>query len=444
MKNKIAVFLFICFFIFNLFIVSNIYAQEHEGDVLYYNGVVYDLSLLTIDYRPEFLTYVLQDIDEKLAKQLKGKGESRVHGVMIVADYYVINGAEIRKTPDEKYILFLSELLAEDFLNIPRAVKGLEKLSDSDIRGMDAQVKREEQIDTILDGGEEAFEKKDEKEPWLGGLLKAQSDVIKGATAFFSGFSDSGDIIIREYRKPFNTVFPKDLIKPYSIRARKNEKEINELFEKGDELFLADDLEGALGYYEKAVWVDPQSAEVYSRRALLFTEMEQYDRAIEDLNKVLTLGEQTADIYNTRGDLYVLVNALDLAELDYSKAIEIQPDYAEAYFNRGYVEDQRGDFLRAIDDYTKAIELVPDYVESFSNRGFVYYELEEYEKAEKDFSRAIVIDPNFGEAYANRAMINFFQEEYLDSWFDVEKCVELNVPVDPQFLSSLKEAYPRP
>ena len=425
-------------------IVPGLFAQSPQAsDIILYQGVVYDISLLDADYQVESLTYVLQEIDQQIAKQYRKMDDARIHGVKIVADYYVINGAEIRKTPDQKFVLFLSELMVDDFRNIPRAVKGLEKLTESDIRGMYIQAKREENLNAILEGDDGYFDQKKE-ETWVGGLLKAQSNFVKGISDFINDLSGKNNVIVKDYHHFFDDILPKDLIEPYSFGDRKTHREANVYFEAGGRLFMAGDLDAALEAYKKAIWADPKFVEGYHHRALVFIEMKNFDRAFEDFNKALDLDNHAASIFNNRGDLYLLINNVEMAILDYSRAIDADPEFAEAYFNRGYAQDQRNYFFQALDDYTKALELVPNYAQSYSNRGYVYYKLKKYSKAGSDFSSAIEIDPNFGEAYSNRALIYYFQEAYEESWQDVIRCEALGVELDPQFLSTLEEVYPRP
>ena len=55
-------------------------------------------------------------------------------------------------------------------------------------------------------------------------------------------------------------------------------------------------------------------------------------------------------------DLGQYENAID----NYTKAIQLDPDYAKAYLNRGNAYDDLDQYQRAIQDYDKVIQLDPD------------------------------------------------------------------------------------
>jgi len=74
---------------------------------------------------------------------------------------------------------------------------------------------------------------------------------------------------------------------------------------------------------------------------------------------------------------------------DLTKVIQLNPDSAEAYYNRGEAHFHFEQYDKAIDDYTKAIELNPYYAEAYIHRGIAYYELADYEAAHSDFSTYI-------------------------------------------------------
>ena len=64
-------------------------------------------------------------------------------------------------------------------------------------------------------------------------------------------------------------------------------------------------------------------------------EQEQYQEALENLNKAIEYNPDFANAYNLRGQVRFKTGKHGDALNDYSKAIEINPDYAEAYYNRG-------------------------------------------------------------------------------------------------------------
>jgi tetratricopeptide (TPR) repeat protein len=59
-----------------------------------------------------------------------------------------------------------------------------------------------------------------------------------------------------------------------------------------------------------------------------------------DYNKAIEINPQYAELYNNRGIVYYDLKEYDKAIKDYNKALEIDPQYAMAYFSHKY---QKGD-----------------------------------------------------------------------------------------------------
>jgi len=75
---------------------------------------------------------------------------------------------------------------------------------------------------------------------------------------------------------------------------------------------------------------------------------------IADVNKVKVFPDN-ADIYNLRELAYFKAGQYDKAIEDYNKAITLKPDYMDAYYSRGvaYVRKASSDFSRACEKGNK-------------------------------------------------------------------------------------------
>ncbi|MBU4462359.1 MAG: tetratricopeptide repeat protein [Proteobacteria bacterium] len=73
-------------------------------------------------------------------------------------------------------------------------------------------------------------------------------------------------------------------------------------------------------------------------KALAFWEngkLTDTDKALEYLNKAISLDSNYAEAYNNRGIAWGKKGNYDRAISDYNKALELNPEDAEAYYNRG-------------------------------------------------------------------------------------------------------------
>ena len=70
---------------------------------------------------------------------------------------------------------------------------------------------------------------------------------------------------------------------------------------------------------------DPVTAGAYSRRASLFGQLRDWDRALADFAKAIELEPRNADVWTRRANFYVDQGQWEKALADFEKALEVQP-----------------------------------------------------------------------------------------------------------------------
>jgi tetratricopeptide (TPR) repeat protein len=78
----------------------------------------------------------------------------------------------------------------------------------------------------------------------------------------------------------------------------------------------------------------PTDADGFKRRGMAFASMQEFDRAIADLNHACELAPRDADDHYERGSIYARVGQFKPALQDYSTAITLQPDDVDARLAR--------------------------------------------------------------------------------------------------------------
>jgi len=69
------------------------------------------------------------------------------------------------------------------------------------------------------------------------------------------------------------------------------------------------------------------------------------------------INPNSAEAYSNRGVMWLEKDEIDKAINDFNKAIKLKPNYAIAYNNRGAARGKKGDDKNALDDFNKAINL---------------------------------------------------------------------------------------
>lgn len=147
------------------------------------------------------------------------------------------------------------------------------------------------------------------------------------------------------------------------------------------------DVQGAIADYTEAIRADPQHAKAYNNRGVARDDLGDREGAIADYTEAIRLNPQYADAYFNRGIAHKALDRVDQAIADYTEAIRLNPNYWKAYFNRGAARRAQGDIAGAEADYSEAILRQPDHINAHYNRGLARQALGNFAGAIEDFQR---------------------------------------------------------
>ena len=160
----------------------------------------------------------------------------------------------------------------------------------------------------------------------------------------------------------------------------------------------------AVGHYTEAIDLNPEYAQAYNNRGIVYADKGEMDKAIQDYNTAIDLNPEHANAYNNRGVAYKNKGEIDAAIQDYNKAIDLNPEHVNAYNNRGVAYKNKGEIDAAIQDYTKAIDLNSEHANAYYNRGVAYAKKGEIDAAIQDYTKAIDLNSEHANAYYNRGV----------------------------------------
>ena len=189
----------------------------------------------------------------------------------------------------------------------------------------------------------------------------------------------------------------------------------------------------AISYYNTAIEINPQYAEVYNNRGIAKSALGKYQEAIVDCDKAIEINPKLAVAYSNRGNAKYSLGDKNGAIVDYDKAIEINPQLAMAYNNRGNAKSALGKYQEAIVDCDKAIEINPKLAMAYNNRGNAKSALGDKNAAIENYDTAIKINPQFAKVYNNRGNAKYFLDDKNAAIADYDKAIKINL--------QLAEAY---
>ena len=156
----------------------------------------------------------------------------------------------------------------------------------------------------------------------------------------------------------------------------------------GNRLYETGDYDRAIAEYNKAISIKPDYADAYAWRGNAYRKKGQTGPAIDDYTRALRYKANYPEVYNYRGYLYSQGGNYDRAIADFTQAIRLRANYADAIFNRAYAYAKKNDFDKAINDYTQVLRLESDNAAALIERGRAWQAKGSYENSEADFTAA--------------------------------------------------------
>jgi len=163
---------------------------------------------------------------------------------------------------------------------------------------------------------------------------------------------------------------------------------------KANLLILQGEYKDAYKLVDDGIQKNSDFAPYYLTRGIILINNKRYDKAIEDLNRALDLTQGKNDkilenkIYVNRGAAYQKLTEYDAALSDYSKAISLSTKNPNVYMYRGFLYYQTQDYNEALKDFNLVIEIDPENPIAYYNRGMIYLKLDNETDACRDFHKS--------------------------------------------------------
>lgn len=154
-----------------------------------------------------------------------------------------------------------------------------------------------------------------------------------------------------------------------------------------------------LDWAKRLVESHPDNAIAHLLLADIYAGNLQFEKAIEENNKVLDLNPELINAKINVAIIYMAIKAYRKAESILKKTLEIEPNNAVIHSNLGTIQENKGDRNAAMKYYQKAIELNPELSDAYTRVGYIYCTKANWKAGMNNLEKAIEINPNDAQAH---------------------------------------------
>jgi len=160
-----------------------------------------------------------------------------------------------------------------------------------------------------------------------------------------------------------------------------------------------------------------------------FLQQGAWDAALLAYEKALTLNPQSAETLSNMGVVYAEIGDLARAIRCHREALQANPQYGQAHINLGLALSQQGDFAAAEEVYQQALAQLPEQaLHIHNNRGTNDKAQGNWQSARARFNQALLLDATNARARFNRGLVLLLLGDYKQGWQDYEARFELKDP----------------
>jgi len=302
--------------------------------------------------------------------------------------------------------------------------------------------------------------------------LRAFRKAIDKDPGFEAPYLDSADLLERAGRADKARAMYERVVRDVDSRSGIARDQLIRLYLK------AGDLEKVLAQFDAILEYNPQNVSVLFRKAVVLSEQDRVEEAIDTVQRILTLLPADVRSMAFLGVLYEQAERYEEARAIFQRILELEPDHEQAQIHLGYVADQLGDeegrdraveavralserhpedvslrlyvawgdaqagrYEDAVDVLKGALDVDPDNVEAHFSLGAAYYELKRFDDMVGEMRWVVERNPRHADA------LNFLGYSYAERGENLKEAVDLirrALDIQPDngfFLDSLAWAY---
>jgi len=193
-------------------------------------------------------------------------------------------------------------------------------------------------------------------------------------------------------------------------------RQAHSLWQQGLHFYHQQQFDAALAAYGQVIALNPDFADVYVDRGLLYMDIQHHELALADLSRAVELNPDSFDACNHLGLVLLALKHFRPALECFEKALELNPSSGEVYNSIGVAFAGNGQLDIAREYYEKALKLNPELGAAFCNLANTFSRLNEYDAAMEYFDKALALDPEDAQANANKSLSLLVQARFDEGW----------------------------
>ena len=183
--------------------------------------------------------------------------------------------------------------------------------------------------------------------------------------------------------------------------VKKSPRKVRPLYNLGVAWAEKGDSEKAIGYYQKALSINPNLASIHTNLAIELYQVGDVTNAFKHYHKALEIKPNFVFAHIKVGVAYSKQGHTDKAIYHLEEALHIDPDSLQAHQHMGKIMLQLNRPADAVFHYRRVLKLNPNHAESYNNLGIAFIMLGKRDEAIVVLKQAVRLKPDFREARLN-------------------------------------------
>jgi tetratricopeptide (TPR) repeat protein len=168
-----------------------------------------------------------------------------------------------------------------------------------------------------------------------------------------------------------------------------------------------------------------EDSQAYTHQGVALVNQGRLAEAVVYFEAAVRLEPNDANVYNNLANVYLFQGRYDEAIANYRYALQLVPDNAGFYNHLSYAYSKQDRGQEAEECARQAVWLQPHFAEAHNHLGIALGILERYDEAEASYHEALRLEPGLAKAHSNLAQLHLLQRRYDEAFARSETAIQL-------------------